>query len=99
MHLKYFTCALNYFQIRSCLKFGQRYCHSHVSENKVSYELPKCMSAWQVTSYSKEERLQLSNNVEVPIIIDPYQVLVKVTAASVNPLDIEMMRWCHYSLN
>lgn len=93
MHLKHFTCALNYFQIRSCcLKISQRYCHSPVSENKVSYELPKFMSAWQVTSYSEEERLQLSNNVEVPIINDPHQVLVKVTAASVNPLDVEMTR-------
>lgn len=47
------------------------------------------MQAWQIHSYNGLEDLRLSN-VTMPIIMQPTDVLVKVEAASVNPIDVAM---------
>ncbi|KAL6255121.1 hypothetical protein P5V15_013451 [Pogonomyrmex californicus] len=47
------------------------------------------MQAWQIHSYNGLEDLRLSN-VRMPIIMNPTDVLVKVEAASVNPIDVAM---------
>lgn len=47
------------------------------------------MQAWQVHSYNGVNDLRLCN-VKVPLITRPTDVLVKVEAASVNPIDIAM---------
>lgn len=47
------------------------------------------MQAWQIHSYNGLEDLRLSN-VRVPVITKPTDVLVKVEAASVNPIDVAM---------
>lgn len=47
------------------------------------------MQAWQVHSYNGLEDLRLSN-VTMPVIMQPTDVLVKVEAASVNPIDVAM---------
>lgn len=49
------------------------------------------MLAWQIHSYGGLEELRLSN-VRIPIISSPTEVLVKVDAASVNPIDIAMTK-------
>ncbi|XP_076646747.1 NAD(P)H oxidoreductase RTN4IP1, mitochondrial [Halictus rubicundus] len=49
------------------------------------------MQAWQIHSYGGLEELKLSN-VRIPIIARPTDVLVKVEASSVNPIDIAMTR-------
>lgn len=47
------------------------------------------MQAWQIHSYGGLEELKLSN-VRIPVIARPTDVLVKVEASSVNPIDIAM---------
>lgn len=48
------------------------------------------MSAWHIHSYGSNEELMLSTNSRVPTIHRPWDVLVEVHAASVNPVDIKM---------
>ncbi|KAG5346359.1 RT4I1 protein, partial [Acromyrmex charruanus] len=47
------------------------------------------MQAWQIHSYNGLEDLRLSN-VRIPVITNPTDVLVKIEAASVNPIDVAM---------
>lgn len=47
------------------------------------------MQAWQIHSYGGLEELKLSN-IRVPVIARPTDVLIKVQASSVNPIDIAM---------
>lgn len=57
----------------------QRGCHSR-------------MSGWQIHAYSDNvQELQLSENVRKPFIRKPTELLVKVSASSVNPFDIAVM--------
>ncbi|KAF6205373.1 hypothetical protein GE061_019544 [Apolygus lucorum] len=49
------------------------------------------MSAWRVTSYGNLDKLCLSNDVSKPTIVKPRDVLVKVRAASLNPIDAAML--------
>ena len=50
------------------------------------------MSGWQIHSYSDNiEDLQLSDNLKKPFIRRPTELLVKVHASSVNPIDVAMM--------
>lgn len=47
------------------------------------------MQAWQIHSYGGLEELKLLS-VRIPLIAKPTDVLVKVEASSVNPIDIAM---------
>ncbi|KAL0126682.1 hypothetical protein PUN28_005213 [Cardiocondyla obscurior] len=47
------------------------------------------MQAWQIHSYNGLKDLRLSN-VRTPVITNPTDVLVKIEAASVNPIDVAM---------
>lgn len=47
------------------------------------------MQAWQIHSYNGPDELRLAS-VRMPVIRSPTDVLVKVEAASVNPIDIAM---------
>jgi len=47
------------------------------------------MQAWQIHSYNGLEDLRLSN-VRIPMITNPTDVLVKIEATSVNPIDVAM---------
>lgn len=50
------------------------------------------MSGWQIHSYSENiDDLQLSENLKKPYIRKPSELLVKVLASSVNPIDVAMM--------
>ncbi|KAF3430289.1 hypothetical protein E2986_00320 [Frieseomelitta varia] len=49
------------------------------------------MQAWQIHSYGGLEELKLSN-VRIPVIAKPTDVLVKVEASSINPIDVAMIR-------
>uniref|UniRef100_A0A5S6Q7N4 PKS_ER domain-containing protein n=1 Tax=Trichuris muris TaxID=70415 RepID=A0A5S6Q7N4_TRIMR len=49
----------------------------------------RCMSAWQVQSAGKDSQLELKQ-LPMPIIRHPDDVLVKVKAFSVNPIDLRM---------
>jgi len=54
--------------------------------------VPHVMRAWRLHSYTGVNSAKLDASAPVPTIQCPYDVLVKVKAASVNPLDIEMAR-------
>lgn len=49
------------------------------------------MSSWQIHAYGDLSELQYSPQMRIPHITKPNQVLVKVEAASVNPIDVEMI--------
>lgn len=97
MHVKC-SSSRTLLQFSSIPRFSRtwlRLCHSHQALEEVAghrSEATGRMSAWQVRAYGEGNNVEFSNDVEVPIIEDPNHVLLKVAAASVNPLDIEMMR-------
>ncbi|XP_015603922.1 reticulon-4-interacting protein 1, mitochondrial isoform X2 [Cephus cinctus] len=49
------------------------------------------MQAWQIHSYGNLDELKLST-VRMPVITKPTEVLIKVEASSVNPIDVAMMK-------
>jgi len=53
--------------------------------------LPSTMSAWQLHEYGDISQLKLSGLVHMPVICRPHEVLVRVHAASVNPVDVMMV--------
>lgn len=53
----------------------------------IPHKILKRMDAWQVHEYCSEAQL---TNTRTPIINSPSDVLIKVEAASVNPLDVAM---------
>jgi len=48
------------------------------------------MKAWQIHEYSGSSGLDLAQEKLIPSIVSPRDVLVKVHAASVNPIDVQM---------
>ncbi|XP_055381929.1 reticulon-4-interacting protein 1 homolog, mitochondrial [Condylostylus longicornis] len=49
------------------------------------------MKGWQIHSYGTLNELQFSDKLRIPIIRCPNEVLVKVTSAGVNPIDVSMV--------
>jgi hypothetical protein len=49
------------------------------------------MLAWQIHCYGGLEELQLSKTARIPQIKDPNDVLIQVSASSINPIDLAMM--------
>ncbi|KAG7239682.1 hypothetical protein INR49_028618 [Caranx melampygus] len=52
--------------------------------------LQSCMSAWVIDQYGTNGVLRYTDEVTVPTVSSPSEVLIKVHAASLNPLDISM---------
>jgi hypothetical protein len=48
------------------------------------------MPAWVIDKYGKNEVLRFTENMMLPIIHYPNEVIIKVHAASVNPIDVNM---------
>ncbi|XP_064627725.1 reticulon-4-interacting protein 1 homolog, mitochondrial-like [Lineus longissimus] len=78
-----------------CLKcLGQR-----AGPGKLRSTWTKCLSGsrsvgtmakWEINEYGDNEVLRLSETSKIPVIRDPYEVLVEVHAASMNPVDVAM---------
>jgi hypothetical protein len=49
---------------------------------------PGRMQAWIIYYYGSNQQLTLSDSVQMPMILSPNDVLIKVIASSVNPIDI-----------
>ncbi|KAJ9583202.1 hypothetical protein L9F63_022449 [Diploptera punctata] len=49
------------------------------------------MNAWQIHSYGGLEELQLSKTARIPHVQDPNDIIVRVSASSINPIDMAMM--------
>lgn len=48
------------------------------------------MPAWVIDKYGSNDVLRFTNNASFPVINYPNEVIVKVFAAGLNPLDISM---------
>lgn len=48
------------------------------------------MPAWVIDKYGNNEVLRFTQNMMIPIIHYPNEVIIKVHAASVNPIDVNM---------
>lgn len=49
------------------------------------------MRGWQIHRYGGIEVLDLNNDIPIPKITSPNEVLVEVFTTSINPLDVMMM--------
>ncbi|KAF7666349.1 hypothetical protein LDENG_00110430 [Lucifuga dentata] len=49
-----------------------------------------CMSAWLIHQYGTNEVLKYTEEISVPVINSASEVMIKVCAASLNPLDLSM---------
>lgn len=63
-----------------------------LSVRKISTTSPRntVMPAWVIDKYGKNEVLRFTQNMMIPIIHYPNEVIIKVHAASVNPIDVNM---------
>lgn len=63
-----------------------------LSVRKISTTSPRStvMPAWVIDKYGKNEVLRFTQNMMMPIIHYPNEVIIKVHAASVNPIDVNM---------
>lgn len=48
------------------------------------------MPAWVIDKYGQNEVLRFTQDMMIPIIHYPNEVIIKVHAASVNPIDVNM---------
>jgi hypothetical protein len=46
------------------------------------------MQAWIIYYYGNNQQFTLSDSVQMPIILSPKDVLIKVLTSSINPIDI-----------
>lgn len=53
------------------------------------------MSAWVIDQYGSNEVLKFSEEIPAPTVSLPNEVMVKVHATSLNPLDIAMRGKCN----
>ena len=54
--------------------------------------IPSTYSHWQINEYGNTDKLSLINDVPIPIVRNRNEVLIKVHASSVNPIDTRMLR-------
>ncbi len=65
-----------------------------ISESSSSYSLPSTktssgrMQAWIIYYYGDNQQFTLSDSVQMPIILSPKDVIIKISASSINPVDI-----------
>jgi NADPH:quinone reductase-like Zn-dependent oxidoreductase len=46
------------------------------------------MQAWIIYYYGDNQQFTLSDSVQMPIILSPKDVIIKISASSINPVDI-----------
>jgi len=54
----------------------------------IATKTPRQMQAWIIYYYGTNQQFTLSNNVQIPTILSPSDVLIKISASSINPIDI-----------
>lgn len=62
------------------------------SVRKISTTSPRStvMPAWVIDKYGSNEVLRFTQNMMIPMIHYPNEVIIKVHAASINPIDVNM---------
>ncbi|XP_055644316.1 reticulon-4-interacting protein 1, mitochondrial [Toxorhynchites rutilus septentrionalis] len=61
------------------------------ASNRYARPLNK-MCGWQIQSYGSLDEVEHSDGLKMPVLTSPHQLLVKVTATSVNPIDVAMIK-------
>lgn len=56
--------------------------------SSIATTTPRQMQAWIIYYYGTNQQFTLSSNVQIPTILSPSDVLIKVSASSINPIDI-----------
>jgi len=46
------------------------------------------MQAWIIYYYGDNQQFTLSDSVQMPMILSPKDVIIKISASSINPVDI-----------
>ncbi|CAG9811527.1 unnamed protein product [Chironomus riparius] len=80
-------------KLSSFLLIKRTFCNATktaIKESTAEKSYPR-MSGWQIHSYGELDEVQFSKNVKKPYIRSPKELLVKVDASSVNPLDVAMI--------
>merc|ERR1712223_526153 len=73
-------------------KIGRRFICKKMKPVMTLRSLPSLMRGWQLESLSGIGALNFREDIDVPILTTPNDVLVKVEASSVNPLDVMMTK-------
>ena len=73
-------------------KIGERFIFKKMKPVMTLRSLPSLMRGWQLESLSGIGALNFREDIDVPILTTPNDVLVKVEASSVNPLDVMMTK-------
>lgn len=66
-----------------CYNFRRNVCSS-------PSRLQSCMSAWVIDQYGTNGVLRFTEDITIPAINSANEVLIKVSAAGLNPLDVSM---------
>lgn len=67
--------------------------HGNKSASRLFSSSSRCMTvmpAWVIDKYGKNDVLRFTNDANFPFIRFPNEVIVKVHAAGLNPVDIAM---------
>ncbi|CAF4250429.1 unnamed protein product [Rotaria sp. Silwood2] len=65
-----------------------------INESPTLYSIPSArisagrMQAWIIYYYGDNQQFTLSDSIQIPIILSPKDVLIKVLSSSINPIDI-----------
>lgn len=79
--------------LKRCLTFTCRFLHSSPKRSL------KTMQAWQIFEYGGADKLQLNEMADIPVIKNSCtDILVKVHASSINPLDVRMLGMAVHNL-
>lgn len=77
---------------RSAVCFWRSQVIQKPSVRKISTTSPRStvMPAWVIDKYGSNEVLRFTQNMMIPMIHYPNEVIIKVHAASINPIDVNM---------
>ncbi|CAL1539461.1 unnamed protein product [Lymnaea stagnalis] len=89
----YFSMTLNCLVLKSRRYLLYNSCNGilHIVKVRMSSNAAASMSAWQINRYGGIEELTLSTTTRAATIKNPNELLVRVHASSINPIDIRMM--------
>lgn len=55
------------------------------------------MTGWQIHAYGGIDEIQFNEKLKQPVVTSPTELLIKVSASSVNPIDVAMTGEINYN--
>ena len=86
-----FLCCMMYSVLKKTFQRGIVRLFSTEKANALHNDIPRYMKRWELVKYGTPEELNFVHDGIVPRKLKKDQILVKVEAASLNPIDLEMM--------